>query len=988
MIFSFFRLNRLAYGFITKSMAVLVISCFVSYSVHAESNTYINYQFEQGFKASNGYCLFQDTKGYIWIGSENGLMRFNGYEFKTYTTRDGLPDNEILSITEDRDGRLWLSPFTNAICYIKNGKVYNQDNDTILKSLRFGFSPNTILIDCYNTVWIYNKDKLTGLTADNKLTSFTRFAKGDYLAWLNNEKKLMVVDAEGRVFQWDKDKFINKGKAPAVPNQFARFTNSLFLNFKEQKLYRYTTGPDEALFSKAIRIPSIVDVHDVKQLSPTELYVTSDNGVYIIDINSGIIKEHLLKGYKVGSILRARDQSLWLGTTGKGIFRISKTPVKSIEFPGLPPSVLFLKGTKEGMYGTTDDARLMEVSLRDNKLSGQVKFSYLDRNNPFNRYVYVFPYGQNKWLACANYLILNATKEPTHPFKTGWISKSVIREDLNKLLIASIHGVIRYDVSTLQSVDTFLFKQRVMVVAKVNHTIYAGTLDGLIAIIDKHRSYPVLHDIPAMRKHITALCAGKNNMLWCAYNTELAGLRNDSLITLINIKNGLQCNRISCIQATGNFVWVGTDNGLYAIKQYPPYNIVRHITFASGLNSNQVNTLDVHENKIWVGTLKGVNYFDEGDIFLERDSTKIIINSILNADSLFTSSKDRIVLRDKPLTIDFDVIDFSGGTKTFFEYRIDDGAWIFLESKSLYFSTLPYGQFTLSIRAFSPNWIGGATVVQAFYNPLPFYRTWWFIASVSVAVIALLILSVCAFISKERKKDKKRLGIQKNLLLLEQTALQGQMNPHFIFNCIAAIKQYYNSGDITRANNFVHAFSSLIRQTFEMGTETFLSLDKELNYLVQYLSVEKERFKDSFNYQINKQVLLPDNKINVPALLLQPIVENAIRHGVRHLPKDKGMIQISVLQKESMVEFIITDNGIGRKKSKILRERDFNENMTSTTVNEKRIHILNQLFDGKIIMHTEDLVRDNGEGGGTKVSISFPVDLKQFLKDESNNSGR
>lgn len=969
-------------------MVVLVLSCFASYNVRAESNTYTNYQFEQGFKASNGYCLFQDSKGYIWIGSENGLMRFNGYEFKTYTTRDGLPDNEILNIAEDRDGRLWLSPYTNAISYIKNGKVFNQDNDTMLKSLRIRSSPSNILIDCYNTVWIYNKDIFSGLTADNKRIAFTRFAKGVYLAWLNDEKKLMVADTKGSILQWDNEKFISKGQAPAVPYQIARFTNSLYINFKEQKLYRHTTGTDRELFSKAIPLPTILNVRDIKHLSPTELYVTSDNGVYVIDINSGTIKEHLLKGYKVGSILKARDQSLWLGTIGKGIFRISKTPVKSIKFPGSPPSVLFLKGTKDGMYGTTDDARLMEVKLRDDKLSDQVKFSYLDRNNPFNPCVYVFPYGQNKWLACADHLILDATKTRLRPFKTGWISKSVIREDLNKLLVASIHGIIRYDLSTLQSVDTFLFKQRVMVVAKVNHTIYAGTLDGLIAIIDKHRSYPVLPDIPAMRKHITALCPGKNNMLWCAYNTELAGLRNDSLITLIDIKNGLQCNRISCIQATGDFLWVGTDNGLYAIKQHPPYNIVRHITFASGLNSNQVNTLDIHENKIWIGTPKGVNYFDEGDIFLERDSTKIIINSISNAGSLLTSSKDRIVLKDKSLTIDFDAIDFSGGTKTFFEYRIDKGTWALLESKSLYFPTLPYGEFTLSIRAFSPNWIGGAMFQQVFYNPWPFYRTWWFIASVSVAVIALLILGVSAFISKARKKDKKRLGIQKNLLLLEQTALQGQMNPHFIFNCIAAIKQYYNSGDITRANNFVHAFSSLIRQTFEMGTETFLSLDKELNYLVQYLSVEKERFKDSFNYQINKQTLLPDNKINVPALLLQPIVENAIRHGVRHLPKGKGMILVAVHQKEGIVEFTITDNGIGRKKSKILKEQDFIGNMTSTTINEKRIHILNQLFDGKIMMHTEDLVGDNGEGVGTKVSISFPVDLKQFLKDESNNSGR
>lgn len=250
----------------------------------------------------------------------------------------------------------------------------------------------------------------------------------------------------------------------------------------------------------------------------------------------------------------------------------------------------------------------------------------------------------------------------------------------------------------------------------------------------------------------------------------------------------------------------------------------------------------------------------------------------------------------------------------------------------------------------------------------------------------MLLMIIFFFVKKVRRRDQQRLNIERNLLRLEQTALQGQMNPHFIFNCIAAIKQYYNAGDISKANSFVDSFASLIRQTFELGTETFVPLDKELGYLIQYMDVEKARFNDSFCYYIKKQTKLPDSVIFVPAMLVQPIVENAIRHGVRHLMDKKGEVYISVVQIDDQIEFTIKDNGIGREKNMALKGRITLNELNSGMVNEKRIHILNRLFSGSVKMQVEDLYDKEGTANGTKVIISFPVNLNQFLKDERNNN--
>jgi hypothetical protein len=477
-------------------------------------------------------------------------------------------------------------------------------------------------------------------------------------------------------------------------------------------------------------------------------------------------------------------------------------------------------------------------------------------------------------------------------------------------------------------------------------------------------------------------------MLWAANgNAELLGIYNDKLVTIFNLKNGLQCNRITSLKASDKFIWVGTDNGLFAINQQPPYDIVRHITYATGLNSNQVNCLDVHKKRIWVGTINGVNYFDEDDVFRVRDSSEIIVNSIRNGDSILTPSEGVLTLTDKTLSVDFDVIDFSGGSRPVFQYRIgDNGDWIALEGTHLNFPALPYGKFTLTLRAFSPNWAEGALFTQVFYNPPPFYRTWWFILTTSLGGIFIALFVAFLIIKRLRKRDKDKLLVQQNLLMLEQMALQGQMNPHFIFNCIAAIKQYYAIGNTQKADSFVDAFSLLIRQTFEMGTEIFISLYKEINYLNQYLFVEKTRFNDSFQYEVGIDIEGPGSRILVPAMLLQPIIENAVRHGVRHLPHGEGKITIQVVQKGGIVSFTITDNGIGRLRSEALKAQHFLKPLTSSTVNDKRIHILNKLFEGKISMHIEDLYADGRSDCGTKVIISYPVNINELHYNESSNN--
>ena len=125
--------NRLPVPIFGVWLQAFILLCFTSVSAQTQYSSVIHYDQTNGFPGSNAYNVFQDSKGYIWISTENGLARFNGCDFKLFTSKDGLPDNEVFYLNEDIRGRLWYAPFTNNVGYIKDDKVYDKRNDPLLR---------------------------------------------------------------------------------------------------------------------------------------------------------------------------------------------------------------------------------------------------------------------------------------------------------------------------------------------------------------------------------------------------------------------------------------------------------------------------------------------------------------------------------------------------------------------------------------------------------------------------------------------------------------------------------------------------------------------------------------------------------------------------------------------------------------------------------------------------------------------------------------
>ncbi|MAZ72396.1 MAG: sensor histidine kinase [Flavobacteriaceae bacterium] len=236
----------------------------------------------------------------------------------------------------------------------------------------------------------------------------------------------------------------------------------------------------------------------------------------------------------------------------------------------------------------------------------------------------------------------------------------------------------------------------------------------------------------------------------------------------------------------------------------------------------------------------------------------------------------------------------------------------------------------------------------------------------SLILIALLLL----FTAYTQYKSVKQQRYANNMLALK--SLRTQMNPHFIFNALNSVNSFIAMSDERAANKYLSEFSQLMRSVLENSDEDFIPLSKEIELLELYVKLEHFRFKDKFEYDITVDENLQLSEFVIPPMLLQPYVENAVWHGLRY-KEEKGHLKIHFKQLDAeTVTITITDDGIGRKKSKLLKTENQKKQKSKGMGNiQKRITILNQMYKDKVDVTVHN-VFENEEG--TQVVLTLKKD--------------
>ncbi len=241
-----------------------------------------------------------------------------------------------------------------------------------------------------------------------------------------------------------------------------------------------------------------------------------------------------------------------------------------------------------------------------------------------------------------------------------------------------------------------------------------------------------------------------------------------------------------------------------------------------------------------------------------------------------------------------------------------------------------------------------------------------------VAVVFAFIFVVIFFYYKTLRENEEN-KLRRRTLEIERTLLRTQMNPHFIFNALNSIQNFIVSNNSLDAERYLSKFAKLMRMILDNSMKQNITLDNELLSLTLYIDLEKARFNNRFTYQINIDDNIEEELILVPAMLIQPFVENAILHGLLHKNDDNGLITIDITENpdKHLLTCSITDNGIGRKAAAEYSKTNKGHHSVGMQLTRDRLKDLNKETEG-ISCNIEDLYDSSGNALGTKVTILIP----------------
>lgn len=348
----------------------------------------------------------------------------------------------------------------------------------------------------------------------------------------------------------------------------------------------------------------------------------------------------------------------------------------------------------------------------------------------------------------------------------------------------------------------------------------------------------------------------------------------------------------------------------------------------------------------------------------------------------FPESLEQVDLKydQNSFNVFFDVNDYSAKDKIQFAWKMDglSNGWIslpsFIGEKGIFtsFENLKPGKYLFQLKVkVGSDWRKQEARLLIIVRP-PYWQTWWFWVSVVAGISLFVGFMVNRRVRAVRKQERLKAQYEKEALELEAKALRAQMNPHFIFNCMNSIKSLIQQNNSDKAVVYLTTFSKLIRTIFQNSDARDISLFDEIETCRLYMQLESMRFDKKFSYAFHVDEKIDTKSMQVPALIIQPFIENAIWHGI--MPKEgSGHISVLIEKKENAVYCIVDDNGIGRDMSK---QYKFSADLSThhskgVYLAKSRLDIDNILSERNASVAIIDKKDEMGKSLGTKVTLTF-----------------
>ncbi len=944
--------------------------------IQGQEYSYAHYDVRDGLAGSVVYHGAEDQEGFLWFATETGVSRFDGTHFRNFTTRDGLPDNEILRLYVDARNRVWMQPFGNAVSYYYQGKIHNQYNDSLLKQLRLTRDVIDMVPDAAGNMYIaennaihyvnFQAQKITrvlsssghriikiGLTVDGRLGYITN------IDWLTGAYVKLNTQNYGVVSQ--SPVALGPIHRTWISPTLEIFNGGDSLNCIDPSTHRRLSS----IYAPALK--------SVTHLDDSLLTINTPNGSTIYNFRTGRPLHECLYKVNVNTTMRDREGNYWFMTHGAGIYRMGSFEFLNYRFnPDYdhPLAVNSLLRTQKTLYVGTEKGFLYHIDSF--RISPPVQ---LLGYKTFARIMNIQQQG-DKLLFGTDQGVVLQKKEKLQVGKLPAAIKTIMPYK-GKWLVSTNTGLFLLNDSL--HFDHCLINQRATSGWALNDTFYMGSTTGLYQITGPNNTVNFLgNQLPVFKGRITAINATPDGTLWVATNgTGLIGYRNNRITHQFTEKEGLSSNICRALFIDNGYLWLGTDKGLNRISWQDAQPQITAYTMEDGLLANIVNCVYVDRSQVYVGTQAGLTVFDAEKIS-GNSICELRLTGITSADTSWHQDTLNFVLPARPNGIRFDYvgISFRSAGDITYRYRLKglNDAWQTTRETYLSYPSLPSGEYELQIQATNKFGVTSALLTLPFRVDKLLWEKTWFRITVLLLAWLLVWLFVKARVRKVRQQNEEKMQLKNRMAELEQMALKAQMNPHFIFNSLNSVQQYVFHKDIVGANKFITEFSRLIRLTLDLSSRSRISIDEEVDYLSTYLELEKTKLEDKFTYTVEVSPELQTEHWYIPPMILQPYVENSVRHGIRNRRDKNGKITVSFSIDNTYLICRVEDNGVGRQQAgKYKSEMHIEYQSKGMTLTARRIEMLNKSHLQPVVITIEDLV-ENDTPAGTRVVLRFPLE--------------
>jgi ligand-binding sensor domain-containing protein/anti-sigma regulatory factor (Ser/Thr protein kinase) len=956
----------------------------------AQESYFRHFGVEQGLPSSEVYDILQDRNGFIWMATDRGVSRYDSYSFHNFSSADGLTDNTVFILTEDTTGNIWCGTLNSKLCYFSGEKIipykYNMllatqsRSNTLMQSMTVTGAGDVVIGYQHDGSFVINQaGKFTNLNDSKKNANINHEVNvtGSYLIFgsstnkslpVPNKNSSLHVDLNGKILDIalpvtppshyvtalrKKDGTLLIGTGNNIVEVFADCTYKLH-TFPSQVMHLN----EDAYGNCWVSISGL----GVRQYPPAA-DLSGNN------YNSFLINE------TVTDVMQDKEGGYWMSTLGHGVFYLVSPWVHCL-FPvnntkGISATTVISKNNGQILLGTSNG---LLYTCTNGKITSTFNCNSTSGYTDFVQDICVTPGGNDIWVGTNKELMCIGPNDKVDRITNNGFARTISGDGAGGEWFGGTRRIIHIKQHEHTPDRVVIPDCRIeeLFWDSITGKLLLGRIDGLYWL---NGDNPERYFLPGgeLTARVNAIKRTTKNVLAIATIGEGICVIKDNRRIMIGAKQGLCSPIVNDIDVDKNGdLWAATNAGIAHIHWTADTFSVNCFSIFHGLPTNEIRKIFCSNDTVWIGTNNGAAWFIPGELKRTSIAPPIFIQEVLvngkrtnhDVNGNFSFDQDQV-------RISFLGISYGNGGNTTYRYRLTglENNWTYTSNRSVEYASLPAGNYRFEVMAKNGDGTWSASAAAfSFTIRQPFWYMWWF-----WTILIIVFAGSGAWIVTRRLKNIRKDAMQKGLLAeYQHQALAAQMNPHFIFNSLSSMQAFVLGDEKENALRYIDRFSFLMRKSLEHSMLKFVPLEKEIELLRAYLDIEAMRFGDKLTYTIACEAPLDISSTEVPTMVVQPFVENAIRHGLLHREEPGGKILISFTLKGNEVWCRVEDNGVGRKRSTEINRTRRKHVSFGSSITEERLRLLcNVTGQSCSITYTDKTAEDN-HPAGTIVYFMLP----------------